>query len=164
MIQSNNRSSAVKIENLGLKELFITNLKELLWIENEGLKILPYLKMEVISEELRTGIDEHLDISEIHQKRLKEIFSIMKIKTEARTSYAFEGLRKDIERIIIEVPDPETKDAAAIRIMTPPTAEIMKDINHLVILHVQIPIMGCRKEKTGTLAIMEIVHIKTVVE
>lgn len=142
MIKAYKNTTGEPINIFGLKYLFILELKQILWIEKESIKLLNYIKEEAASEELKDSFEEHADISEIHEKRLEEVFSLLKLKPEAQKSFVFEGIRKDIEYIITNIIDPYTKDAALI--------SAVQKLEHL-----EIAAYGCLRSYAGLLGLKD---------
>ena len=57
-----------------LRELYVEQLRDLYDAENQLIKALPKMAKEASSDELRQGIEEHLEQTRGHAERLEQIF------------------------------------------------------------------------------------------
>lgn len=60
-----------------LKELYLDELRDLYDAENQLIKALPKMAKAAESDELRSGIEEHLEQTKEHAKRIEQIFDAM---------------------------------------------------------------------------------------
>jgi ferritin-like metal-binding protein YciE len=79
----------------GLRELYIEELKDLYSAENQLVKALPKLAKAASSEELRQGIEEHLEQTKGHVERLEQIFETLKESPKGKKCVGMEGLIKE---------------------------------------------------------------------
>jgi ferritin-like metal-binding protein YciE len=60
-----------------LKELYLDELRDIYDAENQLIKALPKIAKAVESDELRSGIEEHLEQTKGHAQRLEQIFEAL---------------------------------------------------------------------------------------
>jgi ferritin-like metal-binding protein YciE len=60
-----------------LKELYVDELRDLYDGENQLIKALPNMAKKAAFEELRTGIEKHLEQTKEHAKRIEQIFEVL---------------------------------------------------------------------------------------
>jgi ferritin-like metal-binding protein YciE len=75
-----------------LKELLIEELKDLYSAEKQIVKALPKIIRGAASDELKTAIQEHLEVTKQQVTRLEEIFSHLDQKPRAKHCKGMEGL------------------------------------------------------------------------
>lgn len=98
----------------GLSDLLTQRLKAVYWAESELTRTLPQLKEQSTSQELKAALTEHILQTQTHVTRLEDIFSALSIKSEATTCEAMQGILKQGDRTIQEIPEGAVKDAAII--------------------------------------------------
>ena len=101
-----------KITNLN--DLFIQQLRELYNAENLALKTFPQLKNKASSTELKNAIQDHMDETEQHVRRLEKIFDELDSNPTGEKSTAMQGLINEGLDVIERCADPEVRDAALI--------------------------------------------------
>ena len=99
---------------LALRELYLDELKDLYDAENRLVKALPKLAKEAESQELRAGIEEHLEQTKGHVDRLREIFDAMGEKPSGKRCAAMVGLLEEGDEMMEEDFETGVKDAALI--------------------------------------------------
>ena len=97
-----------------LQDLFVEQLHDLYDAENQLIKALPKLAEAASSEELKSGIEEHLQQTKEHAQRLESIFERLGEKSKGEKCKGMEGLIKEGSEIIEEDMAEGTKDAAII--------------------------------------------------
>ncbi len=97
-------SSSTKSEETMLKELFIEELKDIYWAEKHLTKALPKMKKAATSEELAAAFEEHLAVTEGQIKRVEQVFEILEMPARAKKCDAMEGLVKEAQSIIEDLP------------------------------------------------------------
>jgi ferritin-like metal-binding protein YciE len=102
------------MEHKALRELYIDELKDLYDAENRLVKALPKMAKAANSDELRSGIEEHLEQTRGHVDRLKEIFDSLDEKPSGKKCAGMMGIIKEGEELLDEDYDGETLDAAII--------------------------------------------------
>jgi ferritin-like metal-binding protein YciE len=85
-----------------LEKFLYDSLKDIYWAEKHLTKALPKMKKAATSEELKSAIEEHLEVTEEHVSRLEEVFELLGKKAQAKKCEAMEGLTKEAESIIEE--------------------------------------------------------------
>lgn len=99
----------------GLRDLFISELKSVYYSEKRAVEALGEQADASTTNEVRSAFLSHQDQSRIQVERLEEIFRIIGMKTEERTSDAIDGLIRDARRDISDTEDDSlTRDAALI--------------------------------------------------
>src|SRR5260370_8403860 len=87
---------------LALRELYLDEVRDLYDAENRLVKALPKLAKEAESQELRAGIEEHLEQTKGHVDRLREIFDAMGEKPSGKRCAAMAGLVEEDEEMMGE--------------------------------------------------------------
>jgi ferritin-like metal-binding protein YciE len=93
-----------------LRETFVDELMDIYDAEKQLLKALPKLAEAADSEELKEGIEAHLEESEGHVNRLEKVFEAIDEKAKGRKCKAMKGLIEEASELIEE----EAGDAALI--------------------------------------------------
>ena len=97
------------------KELFLDELKDILWAEKHLVKALPKMSKGATSSVLADAIDKHLEETKEHVNRLEEVFKLMGEKAQAKKCDAMEGLVKEAESILEDTDaDTMVRDAGII--------------------------------------------------
>jgi ferritin-like metal-binding protein YciE len=111
--ESNLQVGAV-MENQGLKELYIDELKDLYSAENQLVKALPRLAKGSASQELRAGFEEHLEQTKGHVERLEQIFEMLGESPKGKKCAGMEGLVEEGSEVMKEDLEGAVLDAALI--------------------------------------------------
>lgn len=97
--------------NLGVKndatllhELFVEELKDIYWAEKHLLKALPKLRKAATSDELASAFEQHLAVTENQVARLEEVFEMLDMAARAKKCEAMEGLVKECQNVIEDMP------------------------------------------------------------
>lgn len=98
----------------GLRELFIDSLKDIYWAEKALTKALPKMAKNATSENLKTAIEDHLNVTQEQVARLEQVFDIIGKKATAKKCDAMEGLIKEGESIMEETQPGAVRDAGII--------------------------------------------------
>jgi ferritin-like metal-binding protein YciE len=113
--KSSGQALSSEANESALNELFIDELKDILWAEQHLVKALPKMAKAATSEELRTAIENHLQETENHVSRLEQVFESIGEKASAKKCEAMSGLIKEGEEIIDDTEDGSvTRDAGII--------------------------------------------------
>jgi ferritin-like metal-binding protein YciE len=96
------------------QELFVEELKDLYSAEKQIVKALPKVAKAVESEELREGIEEHLEQTKGHVERLERVFEIMGERASGKTCKGMQGLIEEGSEHISEIEKGPVRDAALI--------------------------------------------------
>ncbi|MDB5112078.1 MAG: hypothetical protein JWR67_3192, partial [Mucilaginibacter sp.] len=98
-----------------LKELFVDELKDMLWAEKQLVKSLKKLSKSATSEELKNAFDTHMTETEGHIARLEQVFGSIDEKATAKKCEAMAGLSKEAEELVESTEEgTEVRDVALI--------------------------------------------------
>jgi ferritin-like metal-binding protein YciE len=97
-----------------LKDLYVSELKDLYSAENQILKALPKMAKAASSTELQDAFREHLEQTKVHVERLEEIFGKLDTSPKGKKCQAIEGLIEEGKELMQEDADPEVLDAGLI--------------------------------------------------
>lgn len=97
-----------------LRELYVDHLRDLYDAEKQLIKALPKMAKEATSDELRQGIEEHLEQTRGHAERLEQIFEQLGEKPKAKKCKGMQGVIEEGSEILKEDMEEDTKDAAII--------------------------------------------------
>lgn len=98
----------------GLRELFVDELKDIIYAERALLKSLPKMANNSSSIKLKKAIEKHVTVTEKQVERLKEIFDILGESDRGKKCDAMEGLIKEGDSILEETEPGPVRDAAII--------------------------------------------------
>jgi len=98
----------------GLKELFVDELKDIIYAERALLKSLPKMANNATDEKLREAINEHVAVTERQVERLVEVFGMLGESDRGKKCDAMEGLIKEGESIMEETQPGPVRDAGII--------------------------------------------------
>ncbi|MCK8494273.1 MULTISPECIES: ferritin-like domain-containing protein [Spirosoma] len=99
----------------GLRDLFISELKRVYYIEKRAVDALGEQAEASTTNEVRSAFLQHQDESANQVDRLEEIFRIIGIQTEEQSSDAINGLISDARLVVTETEEGSlTRDAALI--------------------------------------------------
>ena len=97
-----------------LRDLLVTELKDLYNAENQLLKALPKMAKAASSPDLKAAFTEHLEVTRRQVERLETIFADLGTSPKGKKCKAMEGLVEEGKEVIDEDGDPAVKDAALI--------------------------------------------------
>ena len=95
-------------------DLFLHQLKDIYFAENQILKALPKMAKKANSPDLSEAFEAHLEETKTHVDRLKVIFKIIGEKPQGEECPAIEGIIKEAEELMEEIEHANTMDAALI--------------------------------------------------
>lgn len=84
----------------GLRELFLSELKDIYWAENQLVKALPKMQSAAASPVLAKAIATHLEQTREHVSRLDQVFGLLGEEARAKKCFAMEGLTREGEGVI----------------------------------------------------------------
>jgi ferritin-like metal-binding protein YciE len=102
------------VQQSELRELYVDELKDIYSAETQLVKALPKMAKAAVSEELRSGFEQHLEQTKGHAARLEQIFKALDEKPTGKHCNGMEGLIKEGGEAAEEGYEGETKDAALI--------------------------------------------------
>ena len=102
----------MKIESLN--ELLAEELKDIYSAEKQLLRALPKMAKKATSPELRTALQEHLEVTQRQIERLEEVFESLGKPAKAKTCKAMQGLIEEATEIMGEDADDAVLDAGII--------------------------------------------------
>lgn len=97
-----------------LRELYIDHLRDLYDAETQLIKALPRMAKEASSDELRQGIEEHLEQTRGQAERLEQIFEQLGEKAKGKKCKGMQGVIEEGKEALEEDMEEDTKDAAII--------------------------------------------------
>ena len=104
-----------EMKNSKFHQLFITELKDIFWAENELVSTLAELERAATSQELSRAFHKHRAQTQEHVNRLTNVFRILGEKSEGKVCEAMKGLVKEAREIISDTDaDTMVRDAALI--------------------------------------------------
>lgn len=95
------------------RDLFLHKLADILYAENELVETLPQLVEEASDEELRSGLEQHLEQTRVHVRTVKEVFRLLGEEPQSKECHGIEGLKKEHEEAAGEV-DPQLLDSVVV--------------------------------------------------
>lgn len=98
----------------GLRELFIDELKDIIYAERALVKALPKMANNSSSIKLKKAIEEHVTVTENQVERLKKVFDLLGESDRGKKCDAMEGLIKEGDSILEETEPGPVRDAAII--------------------------------------------------
>ena len=115
MNNSNEKKGANnKSGNEGLRELFVSSLKDIYWAEKALTKALPKMAKKATAQNLIDAINDHLAVTQEQVTRLEQVFEIVGEKAAAKKCDAMEGLIKEADGIVEETERGSVRDAGII--------------------------------------------------
>lgn len=97
-----------------LRSLFIECLKDIYWAESALVKALPKMASNATDASLRSGITDHLSVTENHVARLQKVFGLLGEKVQGKKCAAMAGLIEEGESILAETEPRPVRDAGII--------------------------------------------------
>lgn len=112
--EKSNSGKKSSMQSSQLMKLFEDELKDIYWAENALVKAIPKMIKNATSEELNNALTSHLEETKEHVNRLEEVFSLIKVKAEAKKCDAMEGLIKEASGIMEDCEEGSMRDAGII--------------------------------------------------
>jgi ferritin-like metal-binding protein YciE len=98
------KSTPAKSDETMLRELFVEELKDILWAEKHLTKALPKMRKAATSEELAAAFEEHLEVTQGQIERIEQVFEMLEMPVRAKKCEAMEGLVQEAQNVIEELP------------------------------------------------------------
>jgi ferritin-like metal-binding protein YciE len=102
------------MQHEALRDLYIDELRDIYSAETQLVKALPKMAKAAMSDELRSGFEEHLEQTRGHVSRLEQIFEDLDEKPSGKKCSGMEGLVKEGGEMIKNEFEGEVKDAGLI--------------------------------------------------
>ncbi|HLH54159.1 MAG TPA: ferritin-like domain-containing protein [Verrucomicrobiae bacterium] len=100
--------------NNDLQELFLDELADVYSAEQQLIKALPKVAKNADSDELREAVEEHLEQTKEHAKRLEEVARGLDQSIKRKTCAAMKGLVEEANEVMREQKGSSALDAAII--------------------------------------------------
>jgi ferritin-like metal-binding protein YciE len=97
-----------------LHKLYVEELRDVYNAENQLLKALPKMAKGASSEDLRQGLQDHLEETKGHVERLEQIFEALGENPKGKTCAAMKGLIEEGSEILEEKGEESVLDAGII--------------------------------------------------
>ncbi len=97
-----------------LHELFVEQLRDILWAEKQLVKALPKMAKAANDKKLSEAFTKHLGETKNHVVRLEQVFKEIGLSPRAKKCPAMEGLLKEADELAEEFADSTALDAALI--------------------------------------------------
>ncbi len=101
-------------ENSTLKELYADELRDLYDAENQLVKALPKMASKAKSGELRSGIEQHLEQTKGHARRIEQIFESMGESVKGKKCKGMQGIISEGSEALREGYEGAVRDSAII--------------------------------------------------
>lgn len=98
----------------GLRELFIDELKDIVYAERALMKSLPKMANNASDPKLKEAINEHVAVTERQVERLTQVFGMLGETDRGKKCEAMEGLIKEGETILEDTEPGPVRDAGII--------------------------------------------------
>lgn len=93
------------------RELFLHELGDILYAENQLVKALPKLAREATDEELRQGFEQHLEQTRQHVANIEQVFAALGVKPKAERCPGIEGIIREHDEFVAgEEPSEQVRD------------------------------------------------------
>jgi ferritin-like metal-binding protein YciE len=93
------------------EDLMAHQLAEMLYVERTlAEEVLPGLREEVQNDQLRQGIDAHLEQTRAHARNIERAFEMLGQPAEAQRSPALEGLKQAHDEVAPQIGAPALRD------------------------------------------------------
>jgi len=97
-----------------MEDLFIHQLRDIYYAENQIVKSLPDMISKVTDGKLKQGLSDHLRQTEDHVRRLDRVFELLDVDTSGVDCPAIDGILEEADEVAGEVEDKSVLDAAII--------------------------------------------------
>src|SRR5579871_3889643 len=94
-----------------LNDLFVHQLQDMYYAENQIVKSLPKMIEKAHDPELKQGFSKHLKETENHVKRLEQVFQMHGAKVQAVDCPAMDGIIAEANEVAAEIADDNVLDA-----------------------------------------------------
>jgi ferritin-like metal-binding protein YciE len=102
--QKRSGATAQKSDETMLNELFLDELRDIYWAEKHLTKAMPKMRKSATSQELAGAFERHLAETEGQIQRIEQVFEMLGEKARAVKCEAMEGLVKEAQGLMDELP------------------------------------------------------------
>jgi ferritin-like metal-binding protein YciE len=102
--KSRSGGASQKSDATMLNELFLDELRDIYWAEKHLTKAMPKMQKAATSEELRSAFERHLMETEGQIGRIEQVFEMLGTPVKAKKCEAMEGLVKEAQNLMEELP------------------------------------------------------------
>jgi len=95
-------------------DLFVHQLKDIYYAEKRIVKALPEMIGKSTNPQLRVGLEQHLDQTKNHVRRVEEVFRLHGVEPATVTCPAIDGILEEADEVSAEAADKNVLDAALI--------------------------------------------------
>jgi len=92
------------------RELFMHELRDIYYVEQQLVKMLPKLAGEATDAELKRGFQQHLRQTERHVKNVEAAFKELDVRPSGERCPGFDGLREEHDEFMKEKPSKPVRD------------------------------------------------------
>jgi ferritin-like metal-binding protein YciE len=92
------------------RELFLHELRDIYYVEQQLVKMLPKLAGESTDAELKRGFQQHLRQTERHVKNVEAAFKEVGVRATGEDCPGFDGLKKEHDEFMKEEPSAPVRD------------------------------------------------------
>jgi ferritin-like metal-binding protein YciE len=92
------------------RELFMHELRDIYYVEQQLVKLLPKLAREATDAELKRGFEQHLRQTERHVKNLEAAFKELDVRPSGEQCPGFDGLKEEHDEFMKEKPSKTVRD------------------------------------------------------
>src|SRR2546429_7014880 len=92
------------------RELFMHELRDIYYVEQQLVKLLPKLARETTDAELKRGFQLHLRQTERHVKNVEAAFKALGVRASGEDCPGFDGLKEEHDEFMKENPSAAVKD------------------------------------------------------
>jgi ferritin-like metal-binding protein YciE len=97
-----------------LNDLFVHQLKDIYYAEQQIVKTLPDMIEKATNAELKAGFRKHLEETKGHVKRVEEVFKMHGVEAKGVDCPAIDGILEEAQDVAGDVTDKKVLDAALI--------------------------------------------------
>jgi ferritin-like metal-binding protein YciE len=112
VVEPRRRCTPMSVQSI--QDLFIEELRDLCSAEKQIAKALPKMAKATSSNELRRAFESHLEETNGHVERLKQIFEILQKSSRGKTCVGMKGLLSEGAELIDEIDKGNVLDAGLI--------------------------------------------------
>ncbi|MGC2080522.1 MAG: DUF892 family protein, partial [Xanthobacteraceae bacterium] len=94
-----------------MNDLFLHTLADIYYAEQQIVKALPEMVQRSTEPQLKQGFQNHLRESEIHVKRLEQVFRKLNVKAKGADCPAIDGIIEEANEVAGEVSNKAVLDA-----------------------------------------------------